>query len=89
MDDFARAFDAPPTSRDHRNLADSAWLGGFLVSVRYYLGRLLNRNLFRESDAVVESRIIAFIEATISKEGASLVTGEGSWQLSEPILRYR
>jgi hypothetical protein len=89
MNDLARAFDAPPTSREHRNLADSAWLGGYLVSVRYYLGRLLNKNLFRESDAKVQRRITAFIAATASKEGASLVADEGSWQLSEPILRFR
>jgi hypothetical protein len=89
MDALARAFDAPLASRDHRVLAESAWMGGYLVSVRYYLGRLLNKNLFRESDAQVEHRIATFIDATTSKEGASLVAQEGSWQLSEPILRFR
>jgi hypothetical protein len=69
MEDLAHAFDKPIKSQEHQHLAATAWMGGDLVAVRYWLGRsllagafaigwgvcywlgrLLRRNVFRESD---------------------------------------
>jgi hypothetical protein len=35
MDNLARSFDADPASVEHRLLAETAWMGGESVSVRY------------------------------------------------------
>jgi hypothetical protein len=44
MESLARKFDQPVDSPEHRALAEDGWLGGESVTVRYWLGRLLNRN---------------------------------------------
>jgi hypothetical protein len=37
MEYCAEAFDQPIESRDHQDLRTTAWMGGELVSVRYWL----------------------------------------------------
>lgn len=61
MENLARAFDQPIDSQEHHDLATTAWLGGDLVTVRYWLGRLLRRNLFRESDDVVKHSLQKYL----------------------------
>ena len=40
-----------PRGIPHTFLAEEAWIGGDLVCVRFYLGRLISRNLFRQPDS--------------------------------------
>jgi hypothetical protein len=89
MDSLATAFDAEPNSEEHRRLAESVWLGGAFVEVRYYLGLLLKRNLFRESHSEVDRRLIAFMKTITSREGARLLADDRSWYLAVPLLRFR
>jgi hypothetical protein len=91
MEILAEYFDAPPSSREHMILRDECWLGGDLIEVRFYLGRLLKQNLFRESNDDVGRTLIAYLKTTTSAEGAALVADEGlhAWQVVVPVLKYR
>src|SRR5258708_7041477 len=89
MEEFARMFDLPITSREHMMLADEAWIGGSLVSVRFYLGRLLDTNLFRETYAKVEQRLVEYISELTSVEGGNLIRDLQGWDIAGEILRYR
>ncbi len=88
METLAQEFDAPVTSPEHRRMADGAWLGGELVKVRYYLGRLTKRNLFREPDAKVERRLKAWLADRTSKDGAAIASRVEAWQVSATVLRF-
>ena len=90
LEAYARAFDTPPTSDEHRRWFECVWVAGKWVAVRYYLGRLIGRNLFREADADVSAALVAFVAEITSPEGASLIGGEGlqGWLLAEPLLRH-
>jgi len=79
MENLAIAFDLPVESREHQDLATTAWMGGILVAVRYWLGRLLRRNLFRESDDVVNEALRKYIVEIGCKKGAQLVDDHQSW----------
>ena len=85
----AEAFDAPVDSEKHQMLRDTAWMGGQLISVRYYLGRLIDRNLFRSSDTDVSAALEAFLADITSKQGAALLTSAGlqGWFAAELLLR--
>lgn len=72
-DILARYFDAPIDSWEHRSLAEDCWLVGPSVSTRYYLGRILKRNLFRVSDAILIPMVREFIAKQTSKEGVALL----------------
>ena len=89
MENLAREFDLPTTSREHANLAETAWMAGCLVTVRFYLGRLLARNLFRETDAEVEERLVEFISRSTSPAGGNLVRGMSGWDIAGELLRHR
>lgn len=58
MENLAHAFDQPIESREYQTLAATARDGGPVVVLRYWLGRLLRRNFFRESD---DARLAAAI----------------------------
>jgi hypothetical protein len=87
METLAQHFDLPETSPEHRLLAETAWMGGELVSVRYYLGRLLKRNLFRESHEEVNRCLRTWVAQRTSEAGAVLIRGPGTWQIPDAILR--
>lgn len=88
MENLAHAFDQPIESREHQDLATTAWMGGELVSVRYWLGRLLRRNLFRESDdAVRESLRKHFVEIGCEK-GSLLVADLQAWSPVATLLQH-
>lgn len=89
MDSLAEAFDSPLDSPDHRMLAEDAWLGGPLVSVRYYLGRLIGRNLFRESDDEVLSEVRNYFAREFSKDGAAILQDARGWKIAEFVMRSR
>ncbi|HEX4146643.1 MAG TPA: hypothetical protein VHY91_24285 [Pirellulales bacterium] len=89
LDELARRFDLPIDSPEHIDLVETAWFGGELVSVRAYLGRLLERNLFRESDAEVERRMVDYISSLTSKAGGALFRDPQGWMIASSILRFR
>jgi hypothetical protein len=89
MENLARDFDLPPGSPQHELLADTAWMGGSLIGVRYYLGRIIGRNLFRESHAEVEERLVDYFSEITSPAGGELVRGLHGWGIAEEVLRYR
>jgi hypothetical protein len=89
MDALATAFDAEPNSEEHRRLLESVPLGGAFVEVQYYLGRLLRRNLFRQSYEEVHRRLVSYMRTITSREGARFLADEGDWSLSAPLLRFR
>ncbi len=64
-------------------------MGGSSVSVRFYLGRLVGRNLFRESDAEVEVRLADYVSQLTSATGANLSHSLQGWDVAGDILRYR
>src|SRR5690242_9826467 len=89
MENLARDFDLPPDSPEHEMLADTAWMGGPLIGVRFYLGRFIGKNLFRESNDKVEKRLVEYFSECTSAAGAELVSGVDGWPIAEDILRYR
>jgi hypothetical protein len=89
MEDIARAFDCPPDSPEYEMLADTAWMGGPLIGVRFYLGRLIDRNLFRESDDAVEKYLVEYFSTYTSPAGADLLRGVDGWPIAADILRHR
>ena len=89
MESLARSFDCPVDSREYTDLAESIWLGGSSLTVRFYLGRLLGRNLFRETNAEVEQRLVEYMSSLTSAAGGELVRGGQGWGIASEILRYR
>jgi len=89
MDNLANAFDLPVDSDEHRLLAETAWMGGNWVTVRYWLGRLSCRNLFRESNDTVRQSLQHFISGIGSVEGASLLSDPQAWSIATIILRHQ
>jgi hypothetical protein len=86
---MAIAFDSPVDSGEHRLLAETVWMGGPIVSIRYWLGRLLRRNLFRESHESVLDSLQDFIRDIGSDEAAPLFADSQSWYAAVAILRHR
>jgi hypothetical protein len=88
MESLARAFDQPLDSPEHRELAENGWIGGENVTVRYWLGRLLRRNLFRESNDAVEALLQQYFIDRGQKHGAGLVSDHQSWSPLAILLRH-
>lgn len=80
MENLAQAFDQPIESREHQVLASSAWLGGELVTVRYWLGRLLGHNFFREPDDMVKEALRNYLVERGCERGSRLATDCQSWR---------
>lgn len=87
MESLARAFDEPIDSIEHQNLAENVWVGGGSVTVRYWLGRLLNCNLFRETDDTVASRLHHYLVTRGCHVAASLVADRQCWGPITILLR--
>lgn len=88
MEELARRFDLPKDSAEYAALAESAWMGGELVGVRFYLGHFIGRNLFREPDDVVEHHLVEYISRRTSATGARAIRGLYGWSLALEILRH-
>lgn len=69
-------------------LADTALMGGVLIGVRFYLGRLIGKNLFGESQVEVEELLVKYISQRTSAAGGELVRGLSGWSIAQDILRY-
>ena len=89
MENLAYAFDQPIQSRDHQDLAATAWMGGELVSVRYWLGRLLQRNFFRESDDAVKEALRKHFIQNGCEKGSHLVSDYQSWSAMVTLLQHQ
>jgi hypothetical protein len=88
MESLARAFDQPLDSPEHRDLAENGWIGGGSVTIRYWLGRLLHRNLFRESDDAVKALLEQYFINRGQYKGASLVADFQAWSSAAQLLRH-
>lgn len=89
MDRLADLFDAPPESAEHQILVSSVHLGGPLVSVRYWLGRLLGQNCFRTSDAAVSAALVQYLSDAGYEKGALLASDIGAWSSIARFLQYQ
>lgn len=85
MESLAIAFDMPVGSVAHDQLASTVWMGGDLVTVRYWLGRLIGRNLFRGSDQAVGSSLQRHLNSAGFIEGSRLAENRAAWG---PIANY-
>lgn len=89
LDELARRFDLPIDSPEHIDFAETAWMGGEWVAVRFYLGRLLGRNLFRESQAEVEQQFVDYLSHLTSPTGGALLRDQQGWVIAGQITRFR
>ena len=87
METLAKIFDLPETSEKYQALAAETWLGGSGIVVRYFLGRLLVRNLFRESNSEVEQHIISWLLGRASKSGVLLMNSSDLWTFGAELTR--
>ncbi|MFO0788753.1 MAG: hypothetical protein U0805_04795 [Pirellulales bacterium] len=88
MDAFARAFDAPIDSREHRDLEENGWFAGTPVTLRFYFGRLIQENLFRATDDEVVRKFVGYIGKRVSPQGAELLRYGQGWDVAELLLRH-
>jgi hypothetical protein len=88
METLAHKFDQPIESREHQDLASTAWMGGELVSVRYWLGRLLRHNFFRESDDAVKHALRNYFAANGCEKGSRLASDYQSWRPLATLLQH-
>lgn len=89
MENCARAFDQPIDSPEHQDLRATAWMGGDLVSVRYWLGRLLRHNFFRESNDAVRDALEEYFAAQGCEKGSRLVFDFQSWRAFAILLQHQ
>jgi hypothetical protein len=88
MEALARAFDAPFDSAEHKDLEENGWIAGNTVTLRFYLGRLIRKNLFRVSDARVTRSFVRYIGDRTSRRGAELLRLGQGWDVAEFLLRH-
>jgi hypothetical protein len=62
-------------------------MGGSSISVRYWLGLLCGRNLFRESDDVVKEALRQYFIERGFERGASVVADFQSWTPVATVLQ--
>ena len=86
---LARAFEDLNSPQHHQLLRDLPILG-HAASIRYYLGRLLARNFFTESDDQVTRALVTVIADLTSAQGASLLLTEPlqGWMAVQDLLRH-
>lgn len=89
MENCAQAFDQPVDSSEHQDLRATAWLGGALVSIRYWLGRLLRHNFFRETDDAVTEALKRYFAANGYEKGSRLVSDIQSWGPLTTLLQHQ
>jgi hypothetical protein len=87
MEIHAREFDEPVNSEAHCCLAEYGWIGGNFVTVRYWLGRLLDHNFFRESDEAVTAAMQRYFASRGCAAGAVLVRDLQAWSAAALVLQ--
>ena len=88
METLAAYFDTPLDSKEHAILSDEAWMGGPMVAIPYYLGRILGRNLFREEQSEVERCFREWLTQRTSARGAAIAAQDLFGPIPSAILRY-
>jgi hypothetical protein len=88
MESLACAFDQPLDSDAHRDLAENGWIGGDSITVRYWLGRLLHRSLFRESEEAVSHALQQYFADRGYLAGAIIVRDRQAWSPAAVVLQY-
>ena len=88
MENLAKIFDQPVDSAAHREFAADCWLGGDMVSMRYWLGRLLHRNFFRESHDAVKVALHQHLVERGCEKGACLAADIQSWGPIGIVLQF-
>lgn len=63
-------------------------MGGDLISVRYWLGRLLRHNYFRESNGAVRDALRKYLSDNGCEKGSRLVSDLQSWSPIADVLRH-
>jgi hypothetical protein len=63
-------------------------MGGDFVTVRYWLGRLLRRNFFRESDDVVKQALQEYLVKIGCKKGSPLISDHLAWSPVSTLLQH-
>lgn len=89
MENCAQAFDQPLDSADHQTLRTTAWMGGELISVRYWLGRLLQKNLLRQSNDAVRDVLREYLAANGCEKGSRLVSDYQAWGSLAILLQHQ
>ncbi|HEY7115619.1 MAG TPA: hypothetical protein VH475_03475 [Tepidisphaeraceae bacterium] len=86
---LADLFDQPHSQERHERLDFDCAMIGDRMMVRYYLGSLIGRNLFREPDAEVLRHLVAYVSTVASAQGASLLMEEEwvGWLVGAFLLR--
>src|SRR5690349_16517695 len=79
MENCARKFDQPIESPEHQDLRTSAWMGGAGISTRYWLGRLLRHNFYRESDDIVKDALQKYLATNGCEKCSRLVSDYECW----------
>jgi hypothetical protein len=88
MESLARKFDQPLDSAEHRELMEHGWVGGDFITVRYWLGRLLRRNLFRDSDDAVKPALQQYFVDQGCAQAAILAFDFQAWSPLAILLRH-
>jgi hypothetical protein len=88
MESLARAFDQPLDTPEHRELMEHGWVGGDFITVRYWLGRLLRRNFFRDSDDAVKAALKQYFVDQGCTQGAMLAFDFQTWSTLAILLRH-
>lgn len=81
-------FDQPVSSNEYQRLAATIWMGGDLLTVRYWLGRILRHNLLREPDHSVKVLLKRFCLSNGYDKGSLLVDDYQSWPSFSLILQH-
>jgi len=87
MENLARAFGLPVDSPEHRDLAENGWIGGSGVTVRYWLGRVLRRNLFRESEEALSTALQQFFVDRGFVASAIIFRDSQAWPAAATLLQ--
>lgn len=80
-------FDKPIDSAEHQMLLKDLWLVGGLHNVRYWLGRLCDRNLYRESDENVISELRMYFVQREWNRAIGFCSEPGCWNSVSDVLR--
>jgi hypothetical protein len=88
MESLAEAFDQPLNTEAHRSLIEDCWIGGSDICLRYRLGRLINRNLFRDSHEVVAVHLQRYFAKLGYKKGSIVARDLQTWSAFADILKH-
>jgi hypothetical protein len=86
---FARIFDLPTDSAEQRAFMEEAWFGGSFVTIPYWLGRLVGRNLFRESKGTWVAALQQYFVDRGEPVSARMAANTYCWDTIARLLEHR